>query len=366
MLDAWVMALCWFGIVQQGVPADPKPEALEGAWASFCNALPERQAEIVGAITARIEASGDATLAPLMALRDRAARELDTKPAAAREFYDPTTYAPRGGAARRAPVDPASVEAAEKRGLFKPWDNELPFAARVSWSFSRDVAFESGEPLDPVRQLENYLNGYPPRADVLVAWLEKKFDFDPAMNLAADHFDHLYCDLNGHAYPEITLYDAWSSGNGMDMPDVEVIAFARRLQKDESWHSPIAPDARRAKLYDQISDAFLVWFRYRVWIEAAASLFVRPEAALRESHEGLRRRLHALYASEEGSVDRIAKSLAEAKTRDAFVASIDGKLRAEPELDAKAARWCRERQSQQWVIARCAYAVLRERGMLSE
>jgi len=365
MVASWFLALSSSGVLQESAPSDPTPEALEGAWSSFCNALPDVQVEIVGEIAARIEGSGDATLKPLLALRDRAVRELKTQPAKPREFYDPATYAPRGSA-RRATIDPTSEDAAEKRGLFKPWDNELPFGARITWSFARDVALDWGVPVDPVRQLENFLNGYPPRADAMIAWLLQRFDFDDRTNALADHFDHVYCDLFGKAYPDVTLYDAWSSGNGMDMPDVDVIAFARRVKKDDSWVSPIPPDARRAKLYDQISDSFLVWFRYRVWIEAAASLYVRPEAPLRESHEGLRARLEALFALAEDDVDRIAKKLADAKTRDEFVASIDAQLAADEALRAKAERWRKRRQAQQWVVARCAYAVLREHGMLTD
>src|SRR5262245_53529763 len=126
MASSWFLALSclgpWLGIVQEGAPPDPTPEALDAAWSRFCNSLPDVQVEIVGEIAARIEGCGDSALAPLRALRDRAVRELKVEPAREREFYEPATYAPRGGAAHRVPVDPESEDAAEKRGLFKPWD----------------------------------------------------------------------------------------------------------------------------------------------------------------------------------------------------------------------------------------------------
>jgi hypothetical protein len=350
------------------VAPDPTPEQLEDAWASFENALPEIQVGIVTAIAARLDSGGNPTLAPLLALRTRALQELDLKPARPREYYDPKVYADREfarGRVRREPADPASLDAAEKRGSYRPWENEPPFAARIRWSFGRDQAEDAGGAPDPLHQLQDFLNGYPPGTDAIVAWLLMKFDFDAKRNAVADHFDHIYCDLNGKAYPEITIYDAFSSGSTLDMPDVDVIAYYRRILKDQSWISPIPPSAQ-AKLYAKVSDGFLEWFQYRVWIEAAANLYVRPTAPLRETHEGLRGRLVPLFAACEGDVTKIAKRLADSKTRDAFLDAMDEQFAAEPSLARKAAMFEEARAQQHWVVARTTYAVLREHGLLAQ
>ncbi len=364
-MPAPILAALSFVVIasqESAAPRDPTPDELEAGWTAFLEAPAETQRAVVKEIAARVETTDDADLKRLLALRDRAARELALKPARPRPFHDPATYGVR---VRREAVDPASADAAEKRELFKPWENAPPLAARVTFDLARDEAIDSGTPLSPAAQLENVLNGYAPGADLLVAWLEKRFDFDAKLNPRLVHFDHLYCDLNGRSYPEVTIYDAFASGSSMDMPDVDVIAYARVVLKDDSFVSPIPPDARRQKLYEQVGDGFLACFRYRVWIEAAANLFVRPEAPLRGTHEGLRSRMLELFALEEGDVDRVARRLETLGDRGGFLAEMDERLEKEPALARKSRRFCEERAAEQWAVARAAYGVLRERGLLA-
>lgn len=361
----WLLAIAALPLLLQessGPARIPAASELEEAWTAFANALPGLRESVAAEIASRIEATDDPGLKELLALRDRARKELAPRPARPRPFHDPATYGVR---VRRAPVDPASADAAESRGSFKPWESAPPYHARVTWSLARDAAEDSGAPVEPLQQLENFLNGYPPDCDLLVAWVAKKFDFDPGLNAKLHHFDHVYCDLQGHAYPEITIYDAFASRTGMDMPDVDVIAYARLILGDRSYVSPIPPDARRQKLYDAIGDGFLECFRYRVWIEAAANLFVRPAAPLRDTHEGLRGRLLPLFAMEDGDVDRIAARLASFGTRAAFLEAIDEALARDPVVAAGGRRFERARAAQHWAVARAAYAVLRERGFLA-
>jgi hypothetical protein len=343
-------------------PRDPTAAELEEAWNRFGQAPAAAQQALVDEVTTRVEACDDQELRLLLGMRDRAAKELQPRPARAREFHDPKKYGVR---VVRAAVDPSSAAAAEKRELYKPWENAPPLASRVTWDLGRDEAIDAGAPVDPLGQLESFLNGYPPRADLLVAWVERKFDFDESLDARFAHFEHVYCDLDGHAFPEVTLYDAFSSGSDMDMPDVEVIAYARGVLKDDSFVSPIPPDAKRQRLYIQVGEGFLACFRYRVWIEAAANTFVRPEAPIRGTHEGLRSRLLDLFGQEEGDLERVAKRLKAQGDRGGFLAEMDSAGDTDPKLAEKMRRFCARRAESQWAVARIAYAVMREQGMLA-
>ncbi len=367
MLAVTAPHLCVISLVAlqvDGSPRDPTPAELDDALASFSNALPEVQAQISSEILTSIAAlpPGAITVA-----RDRAVKELPLTPRPQPVFHDPKEFASAEfarGRVVRVPVEPESVDAAEKRGLFRPEDNQPFYAAHVIWDFGLDQALDWGVAIAPPGQLFNALHGYPPDSDVLVAWLAKKFDFDDKLDAAASYFGHVYCDLNGKAYPEIALYDAWSSGSGMDMPDVDTIAFARTLLHDSSWTSPIPANARRQKLYDTISSRYLDYFKYRSWIESAANLWVNPQAPLRENHEGLRRPLLWLFASERGDVSRIAKRLAGWKTRDKFLDAVVVAIHADPKADTTITEFTAGRAREQWPVTRAAYAVLREHDML--
>ena len=350
-------------LAPQAAPRDPTESELADAIASFSNALPSRQEEVAALLRARVDLQTGGSLKGMLAMRDRAVRETKLAARRAPEAFDPVEFA--GGLVVRRPVDAESVEAAEKRGLFWQSENQPFLAVRCLYDFAQDSVVDFGVPVAPGGDLFNALHGYVPDSDILLGWVEHQFDFDRTQDLLADYFGHLYADLSGHVYPEITLYDAWSSDNaGHDMPDVDVIAFARKILHDKSYTSPIPAGDHRSKLYAAVSDGFLTWFRYRLWIEAAANLWLNPDAPLRETHEGLRQRLLYVIADAKGDVAVVAKRLAETKTRNEFVANTDRKFAADPAAQAKIDRFVKERHEQGWIAARAAHAVLREAAML--
>ena len=349
------------------LPPDPSPEAVEQALTTFSNSLADIQLATLADLDARIAALKDV---PLLRLRDQAKKAIKPVPRPPVPFHDPKEFTP-GEAARgvavRTVADPESQEAADKRGRFRPQDNLPPFAWNVRWDLGADRAYAEGAEIPPYGRLHNALNGYVPDIDVLVAWLTSQFDFDNKVDAVASFFGNAYGDLGGKVYVDVTLYDAWSSGSGVDMPDIDTIAFAKKILKDHSYVAPLPPDAHRQKLYDAMSKSFLDWFRYRVWIEAAAFTFVNPEAeVLRDQHEPMRRRLLCLFAQEKGDVARIARKLKEFGNRDAFITAMDAVIGADPKIDRTIEKFVDQRAAERWAIARAAYTALRAQGLLNE
>lgn len=352
-------------VLRQAAPAepDPTPAEIEQACTRFAAGAPDVKRAVVAEIEKRVEATREPELRRLLDWRDRALKELKTLPAPAAEFFDPQVYA--RGLVHRTAVGPDEPDAAEKRDAYRPWLNQTFYAGTVRYDFGRNAALDYGGTLDPDGALHDDLFGYPPGSDRLIAWITARFDFDASLDPLALHFDHLYCDLSGHAYPEITLFDAWGSGNSIDMPDVDVIAFARNVLKDDSWVSPIAPSAA-APLYEKLREGFLRLFRYRIWIEAAANIFVNPEVPIRGTHEGLRERLHYLFALDAGDLEKAVERIRKFPTRGDFLGEMDSSFAADPEGYRKIDAFLASRAKARWAVARASYAVLRERGLLAK
>src|SRR5690606_33455348 len=123
-------------------------------------------------------------------------------------------------------------------------------------------------------------------------------------------------------------------------------------------------DRRRSALYEKISEGFLRYHRHRSWIEAAANVYLNPEAMIRKEHENLRERLWTSFGVLEDDVSRIASQFERAGDRNAWYESIDALNRDDKRTLYRGHRWREERNATRWVIAEETYRVLREYGML--
>ncbi|MEW6744803.1 MAG: hypothetical protein AB1486_18775 [Planctomycetota bacterium] len=345
-------------------PAKAGEDPLERAVRAFEKAPLDRRRELVARMAERIEADPDPELRRLLALRDRARGALDVVPKPAPGYYDPEKWAP--GLYERRLLAPTDSRVQTKVDLFRPWESRPPLAARIEYDFATDLAHDSRVDPPPEEKLSDFLNGYPPGADLLLAWLERLWDFDEGMEPLARHFGHVYCDLQGNAYPGITIYDALASREGMDMPDVDVIPYARQILEDHSYVSPIPADTRRARLYKEIEKGFLKYFRYRTWIEAAANLYLDPEVELRPEHEPLRKRLLYVFALTAGDVDAIRARLEAAQDRQEFVLAVDGLAFDDLLWEKKGQEFAAKVSGARWSVALAAHAVLREAGLLTD
>jgi hypothetical protein len=347
---------------------EPAEDAVTTAWRAF-SALDEApRRAVLEAIDARLLADTDPELQRLLALLTRARAELAIEPVPEPAFHDPATYAPgpfRRGEIERAFAPPESDANPYYEQRFAVAATWPPFPLAVGYDFGKNRGIRWRAALPDADQLWLLLWGHHPQSDLLHAFLCAQLDFAAEHDAAAEHFRRAYCDLSGTAYRGVQLYHAFASTQAIDMPDVDVIAFARNVAKDRSFTSPIPANAKREKLYEAIRTRFLAYYQHRTWIEAAATIYLDPEARLREEHEGLRERLLFAFAEQAGDPAKLRASFAQAKTRDAWIERIDRALE-QPGARAAGASQRALRVARRARIGEHARAVLREHGLLRE
>lgn len=357
------VAVVWIGA--SGGAAGQQTDPVTAAFERFRAAEPAVKRALLDDLRASVLASDDAGVRAWLALREEALAERTCAPEPPR-FFDPARFAPIW---RRAFVPEDDPLAERVREEMRPWDNE-PRCMLVThrYDYGRDCIVRTGGAPDPDAELYDYLLGYPPDAALLVAFLESRLDFREDLDELARFFAHAYCDRAGNCFRGVTLYDAWAARStlGIEAPDVDAIAFARLVLGDESYASPIPAGPARRRLYEAIHDRFLEYFRHRTWIEAAANLFLNPEAALRPEHEGLRERLFDAFAASGGDPERLARSFRQAGDRDRWIERIDRLRREHPERYRRGLAWRDEANRRRWWIAEAAYAQLREYGFLTD
>lgn len=346
--------------LQDGDAADPLTRAID----LFRSADPQVQASLLDDIRHRLEESDDPGIQHLVGLAARARKELKVNPWAGRSYFDPETYAPMW---HREFVAANSDEAGYQYEMMRPWENEPGcYSVRIRYDYGTDSAWDLGIEPGHEAALTDYLWGFPSDPDLILAWLEMSFDFDRKQNKIATYFNHAYCDRNGACFPNITLYDAWASQSGIEMPDVDVIAYANDILRDRTYVSPIPANNRRQKLYDNMRTGFSEYFRHRSWVEAAANIYLNPEAVIRPDHEGIRERLYIVFARMDDDVKRIRGQFIKTGTRDRFIATSDRMTEDNQKMIDSGYEWREMRNQTRWLVAETAYAVLREYGYLYE
>lgn len=347
-------------LAPKGDEVDPLVRAVE----TFRAADPEIRTAVVNDIRAAVLASDDATVKGWIELGVRAHRELKTKPWPGLSYYEPKKYAPPFPRA----FVPAEDEAAKWiYDQMRPYDNEprcLGIRVRYDYASNRGYDLGADPALDDV--LNDYLLGYPPDPDWIIAWLEMQFDFDDGLDDLAEYFGHAYCDRDGACYSNISIYDVWAAQReyGLEMPDGDAIAFARHILNDKSFVSPIPAGRKRAALYKEVSNGFQKYYQHRSWVEAAANVYLNPEAMIRTDHENLRERFWSSFVVLEDDPKRIADQFRKAGDRNKWYESIDRLHREDKRTLYAGHRWREERNAARWVVAEAAYGVLREYGFL--
>lgn len=321
----------------------------------------EEQQAIADSIAATIDASKDGGIAKLLALRDRARKELPIKPAEPPKFFDTAVYAPTQGT--RAFVDAASSEASRQAEAMRTWENVPPFyVTRIRYDFAADCGREGPAPT-PAERVSDFLYGAIPDQDLLTAWIQWRLDTNDGFNRLAEHFAHAYCDLSNACFPNVTLYDAIASTQGMDMPDTDVIAFARNLANDDSFRSPIPANSKREALYEKINTGFSDYFRYRTTIEYAAWIFVHPDCNIRADHAGLREFYWTLFAKTKDTFDNAAKELKSFKDREAFKDKVNAWRKSDGSLVQGGVNWRASKNAVRWAVNALTIDHLKARGL---
>lgn len=273
-------------------------------------------------------------------------------------FYAPDLHAPGQPIARKR-LDADDSRARKLRELvFAP----VPATGLVSaWTYdwaSREVQ-RSGDDVEPKRLFFNALAGYPPDLDFAQALVLRALD-DGAEQAALAALGHAYTDRRGSVYPGVTLYDAWSSGAEIEMPDVDILGIVHDLANDWKTYVAPVPDSQHDELYAKVFAYYHPAKRHRGLRTALAMTFVSGSIALRDGYSGHRDRLHTWWDEHDSTpsalFERLPKAADWAEFMESWSARIDRDAQATQRgmvrratLDADAA-----------AVRKTAIAILRE------
>lgn len=185
---------------------------------------------------------------------------------------------------------------------------------------------------DPARTFANGLQGLPPWLDLAEALVEQKLDNGKQQkSLAA--FGHMYSDRQGVAFPGITLYDAWCSGQEIEMPDVECLGIIHDVLGDwRKWKAPV-PETKHDDLYERIQELFESAHRHRGLRHALARTYLIGDAILRDGYQPHLQRFHAMWNDKASDPDKFAKFLPKSRDWQKWIAR-EGKR-----VDTSKRRW---------------------------
>jgi hypothetical protein len=272
---------------------------------------------------------------------ERVAQRLREIPAA-RRILDLAADCPRPGPAPTsghhdekiyAPVAPTRQRIQPGQPLHQKTQQSMPpvlplqgVAATLvyDWATGRACA----APAQPSAQarFQSLLDGYVPGSDRAAVALLSWIDDDGGQRKVADWFGHLYADRMGRVFVGITLYDAWASGQTVEVPDVDAIAFARHVVGTHSFVSPIPDGRRRDRLYRQIREAFAAYREYRTLREGLALAFLHETPRLPPVYQPLLPRLHHLWGGTGYDVPRVARIVG-SKSRRELLEALDAELK---------------------------------------
>ncbi|MEO6708243.1 MAG: hypothetical protein ABIP42_01630, partial [Planctomycetota bacterium] len=207
--------------------------------------------------------------------------------------------------------DPRAVKEREARFAKAP-KNVVDSAWRYDWAL-REVQ-RTKDDREPTRLFENAIAGYPPDLDLGVALIERALD-DGKQQAALTAFGHAYTDRAGTVFPGVTLYDAWSSGVEMEMPDVDVLGLIHDLANDwKTWIGPV-PDSQHERLYGKVYEYYQLARDHRELRRALAHTFFSGSVGLSPTLSGHLDRLHTWWDEHSSTPEELLKELpASAKT----------------------------------------------------
>ena len=213
--------------------------------------------------------------------------------------FDPVVHAPAQPIARvKVAVDSEKYRKEHERLV--GWRPERRLQSAWRYDYARRTVVKVGDPLDAERIFLNGIRGFAPDLDLIEALCQMRLD-DGRWVERHVAFGHLYALRTGACFPGITLYDAWSSGRKIEMPDVECLGILHTLRDD--WKSFVAPvpGHRQAALYKQIEELYVPMHRARALQVALARAYLIASPALSDGYAGTENFLHLTW--EESSSD---------------------------------------------------------------
>ncbi len=306
-------------------PQEPANQEATELLTAF-RALPQEQQKVVlGNLERRIQTSPDELVQRISGRRKGKGAYGAPTPVAG---HDPKVYAPVAPVRTLVAKGTAEWQRARER---YPARTLLPgLTAEVAYDWATGKPAWLGESESEEVRFSNLVHGWMPGADHAVAQVLATLDTDPRQRLLAEWFQHACATLQGRVFQDITLYEAWYSGEQVDVPDVDAIAFARKVLKTASFVSPIPDGRRRDRLYQQVRDAADEHRQDRTLREVAAATFVSANPPVDPTYAPLIGRCHYLWAKTGYDPDAFGRVLAEAGDRSTLLESVDQALKDDP------------------------------------
>ncbi len=211
--------------------------------------------------------------------------------AAEATWFDPEEHAPAQPIPRRR-LDPKSSSATRMRDAVNRARPPRKLQSAWAYDWATGGLVRLGE-TTPEMVLENALAGFPPDLDLAEVLVLRQLDTGEE-RAALGAFEHAYSDRVGNVFP-ITLYEAWSAGVEIEMPDVDTLGIVHTVLDDwRKWKAPVPPRQHR-ELYATIGDIFAGARRYRGLREALAAAYLSGSPAVRDGYRESLVRFHALW-----------------------------------------------------------------------
>jgi hypothetical protein len=213
----------------------------------------------------------------------------------------------------------------------------------------------------PERIAFNASRGLSPYTDLVEALVEQQLDAGEVRAEAAA-FSHAYSDRSGNAYREITLYDAWSAGTEIEMPDVECLGMLHDLEDD--WHSFTAPvpGRKQRRLYDRLGVHYAKLRKYRALRTALARTYLSADPVLPGGYGPSQLRLNGFWELQRSDPTKMAEDLPTAKGWGKWFEERAAQADDDPEVVARSrARMKSLAESRDW-SRRTFQGILKEYG----
>lgn len=312
------------GLSAQNGP--PQPSAKDKLLARFRELTAEQRDTVLGRIERRLSRETSDLVHNVMG---RGRKASSYPEATAPEWFLSADYAPVAGTRRLLTADESRHRSATNR--IRAFEFLPDLHRQIDYDWRSGKAVRRGAELSDEQRFANLLHGYFPNTDHAVAQVLAILDDDPQQKALGEYFEHLYGDRYGNVFAGVRLFDAWNAGIQLEMPDTDVIAFARRVLKSDAFTSPIPEDRRRDDLYQKMREAFESHRGYRTLRLAAAAAFVAGDPKIEPTYQPLVARCHWLWIECDYDPERMAERLRRTPDRARWISELDAAIKAAPE-----------------------------------
>jgi hypothetical protein len=241
-------------------------------------------------------------------------------------FFDTQKHTPANPIPRKR-LGPGDARA--KRLVEAVRGKEKPAEPAFDYDWGRALLLRRDATEDPESVFQDALRGVPPGLELARARLLAFLDPPEDRKLQAA-FENAYTDRDGNVFP-LTLYEMWSSGQTMEMPDVDTLGIVHEVLDDwQRWVAPV-PAEQHPALYKVVGGLYQRAKRARELRTILAEALLLPQPRARESADLPAGSAHALWAVLEDDPRRLLAMLPAADKAEAFLKELDQRVRRDPQ-----------------------------------